>query len=241
MSIEIKKGISQSDFIKIVETERLKMPEFLNIIEARKVEDYITNKHKCLFLAKGPSLMHANTMHKYGHVATVNEACLKFDGSIDYAFFFDSSTLLNSKPAWNRIKIFVMPAALFGCQIYDAPLKINEIEGLPLERVVTFYKDQQDWNDKSEIINSIKNEELLTTDTAVMGLHFLTLYGYREFMLLGHDGGVGYAEVPNVIKDRDMTKFRNTIEFVADEISKKYPVTISFYDGKIISSNNAQN
>ncbi|HLX54247.1 MAG TPA: hypothetical protein VKR58_09915, partial [Aquella sp.] len=236
MQLEMQNGISKEDFINLVETERLKIPKDVYLGGVRQVDDFIKSNKRCLFLAKGPSLCHAETMCKYGHIATVNEACLKISGTIDYAFFFDSSTLLNSKAAWDRIRLFVLPAMVFGRQINDAPIKINEIDGFPIERVVTFYKDQQDWDNKAEIVASIQSEELLTTDTAVMGLHFLTMCGYQEFMLLGHDGGIGYSDVPNVIKDRDMSKFRETIEFVAGEICKKYNTSISFYDGKVISS-----
>lgn len=216
-------------FQKIVEKTNIHIPKNFNISGVRTLTEQLNECKECVFLAKGPSLCFAKDYIKNKHVATVNEACLYVSGSIDYAFFYDKNALENSKPAWSKIKTFVMSSLLYGDKINDPYVPIDEIKDLPLERVVTFYEDQHEW-DYIKIKESIVKGRFINTDTAVMGLHFLVLSGYKNIFLLGHDGGIGYANgVHGISKKRDLTRFREIIEFVSNEFRNKYSVKIEFY------------
>ncbi len=217
-------------------------PEFQNKIEKtnikidgfrirglRTVDEHVGSLQKCLFVAKGPSLKFANNYTSNRHIATVNESCLKVDGQIDYAFFYDLNTLINSKSAWNRIKAFVMSAVIYGNKIDDDWVKIDTIPDLPLDRVITFYDDQHPW-DYRAINKSLENGRFINTDTSVMGLHFLVKCGYKDIFLIGHDGGIGYAnEVHGSSRNRNLQRFRDIIEFVSNGLMKRHSdLNISF-------------
>jgi hypothetical protein len=192
---------------------------------------------KCLFLAKGPSLNFLENYLDYGHIATVNESCLTVPTTIDYAFFNDLNALLNSKPAWNRIRSFVLPVMVFDDNVDSPPIPIDSIEDFPIERAITFNQNQHTW-DHQCIQETITSKGFVNTDTSVMGLHFLIMKGYKNLFLLGHDGGIGYGEkMPCIHENRDMQKFRDILEFVSNELCKYYKnINIKFFDGKEIKS-----
>jgi len=220
-------------YIKAVENCRLKLPKNKLVPEkSTNLEKFINHKNKILFAAKGPSL---NAIHKFSsfvNYATVNEACCKIKTAIRFAFFFDKNALMNSAEAWDRIEHFVMPSYLFDDGLDAPPVAVASIVNLPQEKIIFFEKDQDEF-ETNAIIKKINNDELLTIDTAIMGLHFLTLYGFKEIFLLGHDGGFGYADdVPCLSRERNMQGFRERIEFCSKELTKKHEATIKFYGEK---------
>ena len=206
----------------------IKIRDGFKIPGVRELHWNIKNKHKCLFAAKGPSLNSIDKYRDFGHIATVNEACLRVSGPIEYAFFYDNNTVNNSRPVWDKIKTFVMSSILYGDKIDDKFVSISDIDGLPLDRAITFYEDQHIW-DHNAVEISLMNGRFINTDTAVMGLHFLILHGYTDIKLLGHDGGIGYADgVYGTCEDRNMARFRNIMEFVVKLFTEKYGVNIEF-------------
>jgi len=219
----------REEFQSKIEETNIVIPTGFKINGIRTIAEHLSKSKKCLYLAKGPSLEFVDNHLWFGHVATVNEACLRVPGPIDFAFFYDKNTLENSKPAWNRIKTFVMSSLLYGDKINDDYVSIADIDDLPLDRVLTFYKDQHEW-DFDKIEDSLKNDEFVNTDTSVMGLHFLIMCGYSDILLLGHDGGVGYAgDIFGSSPNRNLTRFREIIEFVSEKLSNKYGVRIKFF------------
>lgn len=220
-----------SSFINAVENCRLTMPAKKVLpIGAKQLNVYLRDKNKILFAAKGPSLNHIDKFKNYTNYATVNEACCKIDGTIDFAFFFDKNALLNSFEAWERINHFVMPAYLFDDGTDDPPIAVASIKNLAKHKVIFFEEDQDDFV-YEKIVEKINHEKLLTVDTAIMGLHFLVLMGFQEIFLLGHDGGVGYADgVPCLCANRDMQGFRDRINFCRQKFAKKYQIKITFFD-----------
>jgi hypothetical protein len=108
-------------------------------------------------------------------------------------------------------------------------VSIENIPEFPIEKAVILYSSQDEFN-KKNIKHKIKLNKLVITDTAVLGMHFLTLCGYNDFMLLGHDGGIGYAnDVPNLSKERNMQKFRDELNFVVKQLKKKFKIKVKFY------------
>jgi len=182
-------------------------------------------------VAKGPSATYAVDHIPYcGAVATVNEAIMLVPHA-DFAFFSDECALRNCEEHWDKIRTFVCPAMVHNEQSGLTP--VSDI--LPADRnVLVTHRSQMDWV-PDDIRHSIVCSKLVTTDTSVMGLHFLHLAGFKDFLLYGHDGGVGYAPgIPYMYEDRPMHKFREQIEAVADELAFTYYTRIEFADGKII-------
>jgi len=216
--------------IQAIENCRLKIPcPAITPDKAKKIDSFF-NCEKILYAAKGPSLEKYKLFDQYEHIATVNEACCKIDKGIEYAFFFDKNAILNSKESWNKIKNFVSPSYVFEDEIDADPVSISNIENFPLYRSIYFEEDQMDF-DKSAIQRKITNKQLLTVDTAIMGLHYLVLAGYKEIFLLGHDGGIGYAEgIPCLKKNRNMQQFRDRIEFCSKLLRQAHGVRIIFYE-----------
>jgi len=217
------------DYQEKTEKTNIVIPCDFTVPNVRTIFDYVNSNKRCVFVAKGPSARHIEEYVDFGHIATVNEACLLVPNGIDFAFFYDKDALENSKPAWGRIKTFVMSAVLYGETFDDDCVPITEIEGLPLDRVLTFYEDQHDW-DHEKVKASMQTDRFINTDTATMGLHFLLMNGYKEILLLGHDGGIGYAEgVCAKDKKREMSRFRDMMELVSKEFEKKYNSKIRFF------------
>ena len=226
--------------IEEVEKIRLSIPKDF-VLRKKMVtwQNYFGQLDKCLFLGKGPSLDFLDNYKDYAHIATVNESCLKAP-HVDFGFFFDHNTLMRSKKAWGKIKTFVLPAMVFGDIVngsIEKPIRIDNIQGLPLDRVIVVYENQHSW-EKEEIRNSISCKKLINTDTSVMGLHFLVKSGFRNIFLLGHDGKKGYAkDMPCIAKDRDMQKYRDIIEFVSQELTSIHiDLRIEFFDGTYFPS-----
>lgn len=216
--------------IKDIENCRLLIPHGFKL----KKNVRVWNEHftkKCLYVAKGPSAKFLGDYLDFGHIATVNEACTKIDKMIDYAFFFDRNALVNSQAAWEKIRTFVLPALVFGDGINDPPVCIEEIPNFPYHRAITFYHNQDLW-DYNEVVKNVHNKRLVSVDTAVMGFHFLVLSGYNDFMLLGHDGGVGYVDgVPCVHPERNMQVFRDNMVNLIKALKSIYDIRVKFYDG----------
>lgn len=215
--------------IQAIENCRLRMPaDPISPKKAKAVVNFL-DFNKILYAAKGPSLDKFELFDDYQHIATVNEACCKIDKGIEYAFFFDKNAILNSKQSWNKIKNFVTPSYVFEDKIDAEPVSISKIKDLPIHRSVFFEIDQIDF-DESVIQKNILDRKLLTVDTSIMGLHYLVLCGYKEIYLLGHDGGIGYAEgVPCLKKNRNMQQFRDRIEFCAKLLQQEHGTNIIFY------------
>lgn len=220
-----------NSFIEAVEKCRLSMPlKKVFPTSATPLDNFLSDKNKILFAAKGPSLNHIGQFKNYINYATVNEACCKIDNSIEFAFFFDKNALLNSSEAWDRIQHFVMPAYLFDDGIDDPPIPLTSIAKLPKHKVIFFEENQDDFAHE-RIVEKINHEKLLTVDTAIMGLHFLVLWGFQDIFLIGHDGGKGYADgVPCLHLNRNMQEFRDRINFCRQELVKKYQIKITFFD-----------
>lgn len=231
---------ANTSFQRYMERLKLKIPpEFKLSPPIRTMRGHLQCRERCLYVAKGPSLAHATTFADYGHTAAVNESCLKIDGPIDYAFFYDHVALERTREVWSRIRTFVMSAILYNDDPGKNRISLDEIEGLPRERVLTFYEDQHPWN-LTSLATSLAEDRFLNVDTSVMGLHFLAMAGYRDILLVGHDGGLGYADGmlgprPDLTQTRDFARYRTLMETVAKLLADKYRMTIRFYDGVVIS------
>lgn len=220
--------------IKDIEKCKLKIPKNFKLDCLHKnIKNHLSKR--CLYLAKGPSLDFINNYLDFENIATVNEACLKVDTIIDYAFFLDKNALLNSEPCWHKIKNFVVPALIFEDGYYEnnkyisKTISIENIKNFPINRAIISYASQESFN-KSRIESKIKSNKLVVTDTAVMGMHFLTMCGYNDFMLLGHDGGKGYAkDMPNLSKERNMQDFRDQLNFVIKNLKNKFKIKVRFH------------
>lgn len=199
------------------------------------INKWLLARKNVLFLGKGPSLAEAkNELQNHGVIATVNEACMAVDGrQVDYAFFTDRIALDNCRDYWNNIKCFVCTAMVHADSIDDEPLPLESVlNGCP--RVVVTHDSQLPWDERF-VQEWIDNERLLTVDTSIMGLHFLHLIGLRNFRLLGHDGGKGYAGgMPNINPNRNMTAFRDRLEETAWMLVERYDTHLHFFDGEII-------
>lgn len=221
--------------IKDIENCKLIIPKHFELKCLHKTTDEYFSK-KCLYVAKGPSLNHIDDyINNYENIATVNESCLKVNRIIDFAFFLDKNAILNSKSSWHKIKNFVVPAMVFDDGYYkndnfvNETISVEDIPEFPIEKAIILYSSQDEFN-KKVIEHKIKLNKLVITDTAVFGMHFLTLCGYNDFMLLGHDGGVGYANnMPNLSNKRNMQKFRDELNFVIKTLKKKFKIKVKFY------------
>ena len=216
----------------MLDRARIQIPEGYQS-SYRDVEEWRRRRGRVLYVAKGPSAARASDYIRYaGTVATVNEAILLVPYS-DYAFFSDENALMNCRAHWHRIGKFVCPAYVHKDQRGVGSIPVTDVLGHDRNVVVT-HRSQMDWDPK-KVEESVDAEELLTTDTSVMGLHFLHLAGFTDFLLYGHDGGIGYADgVPCLRQDRDMQRFREKIEFVSNELSLHHGTRIEFADGKVI-------
>jgi hypothetical protein len=233
--------LSLSEHQKKVEATNVRIPKGFKI-PARTIDSHLNIRNKCLFVAKGPSLAKVNDFKDFGHVATVNESCLRVPGPIDYAFFYDERTIEGSRPAWDRIKTFVISPIVYGGGVRDFDLftPLTEIRGFPVDRLLTFYEDQHEW-DYQKMEESAEIGRLLNTDTAVMGLNFLVWNGYEHIYLLGHDGGIGYADgvgISGNFVNRDLSRFREIMEVAIQILTKHNRLKVEFYDGKIFYSDN---
>jgi hypothetical protein len=217
---------ASEDYIKQVENCRLVLPKIFD-----DLDNYQSHfDDKILFVAKGPSLNHINKFIDFGKIATVNESCNKISKGIEYAFFFDCDALENSKPSWNKIKNFVTPPYLFSKGVDEQPVSIKDIKDFPIQRLLSVNLNQDDF-EENIIYNKVRNNVLVTVDTSIMGLHFLVLSGYKNILLLGHDGGIGYADgVPCLSPKRNMQEFRRRIEKFASILKEFFQVKITFYD-----------
>jgi hypothetical protein len=207
--------------------ERLVIPD--RDVAVLGLDDFL-RKEECVYVGKGPSATRAGEWTSICRVATVNEACLLVDGPVDYAFFTDAVTILNSKPAWDRIRHFVTPVFVHGEGPGAAPVPVDQIDGVPLDRFLCFRQNQ---SPPEKLPKLHEDGRWLFSDTAVLGFHVLLTLGFTDFVLLGHDGGVGYADgVPCEDRGKNNDDKRAALEMAMTLLKEKFKFTAVWFRGE---------
>ena len=190
---------------------------------------------RCLYVAKGPSAVHALDFLGWGDIATVNAAGLLFP-RIDWSFWCDVPPGSEIAGFRDRCRAFVVPNQLHTgtfdfLRLTHGRRATEDVPDFPRDRTVVypydFIKD-----DRRSILRNLRHGRVPMCMTAPAGLFILARHlCYREIWCFGHDGGMGYATGIPLQRSElyNYDKFRRAMETVADWLRTELDTTIHFW------------
>lgn len=160
----------------------------------RLLRDHITTLRRCLFVVPGPSAEHALGMLPFGHIATVNRAALIVPGPIDLACCNDIEAIEAIRPAWDRVRTFIVPDQLgIGGRVENKSWA--EFPDAPHERALIFPHRPLTASPDEVDVAIDDPQRLPTCNSACAGLCAVARLGYQQVQVLGCDGGKRYASI----------------------------------------------
>lgn len=195
----------------------------------RLFRTHVANAGRCLFVVPGPSSDHVLDCLGFGHIAAVNRAALLIPGPIDYAHCDDLEALEQIRPAWDRIKTFIVPDRLSIGSVVSMQ-SWAEFPGVPHERALIF-PHMPNTHSPSDIDAVIEDpERLATCNSACAGLHAMGRLGYRQVWVLGCDGGSGYSSLlHHGGYGTDFGVIRSRMEQIGRLIGAKHGTDVRFW------------
>ena len=195
----------------------------------RLFRSHIESTGRCLFVVPGQSADHVLSCLGFGHIAAVNRAALIIPGPIDWSFCNDLEALEQIRPAWDRIRSFVVPDQL-GIDGHVSEKSWAEYPGVPHERALIFphLPHTSCVSDVDAVIED--SERLATCNSACGGLHAMGRLGYRQVWVLGCDGGTGYASLlRHGSHYRDFSVIKDRMHQIARLIGVKHGTDVRFW------------
>lgn len=195
----------------------------------RLLSRFVERRDSCLLVIPGPSSIEVDSLLGCGHVATVNRGALLTRGSIDFAFCNDLEALEQIRPAWDRIRTFVVPDRL-GIEGKVSLKSWAEFEGAPVDRALIFPHEPLAASEQQidEVVDD--PERVATFNSAGAGLHALARLGYRRIQVIGCDGGSGYSPLlHHGGYGSDFTVIRERMRYLAGALATKHGCEVRFY------------
>lgn len=160
------------------------------------------------------------------------------DRKIDYLCCTEIAGLSQTRPMWDRMEyvFLTVPMAGASCGFRMWPEQVN---GLPLEKVITFPFDPLTITDQ-QTIDAVRGDDIAHCSPVAAAMHLLTLEGFREIWVFGCDGGRGFASKlqRRIPLWSDYTGQRRRNELVASLLNDRYGVVVKFWPDRFAESVN---
>lgn len=195
----------------------------------RLFRDHWQRFGRLLFVVPGGSASHALECLAFGHVATVNRSALTVPGPIDLACCNDLEALNAIRPAWDRVRSFLVPDQLgVGGEVVNHSWASEP--GVPHDRALIFPHRPLTASPEEVDAALADPDRLATCNSACAGLHAAGRLGYRQIWVLGCDGGRSYDSLLcGGPVDRDFGVIRERMEQIARGIEAMLDCVVKFW------------
>lgn len=148
----------------------------------------------CLFVATGPSAVHAAAYAHRGDVAVIGEAGLALpERRLGIVFFNNWKRANASRVLFDRTDCILSPETIHDDDT-GAVHAVSELDWIPQDKLVTWPRRKRKIRSiVKRMRDAVKTKELLPFSFSVRCLLALFLLGYRTILAFGNDGGFSHA------------------------------------------------